>query len=329
MKHKGRWIFLSILILILLGIGILFLIQYSHYAKDKSPYRTLFIPRLELGVFEITNLEADRIDLNSKMLIHNPLPVNLAADSMSYRLYISGVEVIKSSYPKSVNIEHWDSSWINMPVTVYTEKLLNILDREDKRGKDSVVYGVKATFYTHIPFKKEFNVDVDKLLPIFYIPTLELAKLDYDSFSLKGVTLYIHTRIGNRNKFPFVFKNLKYKFALADYPWVSGAKPGVIDIRERDTTDLTLPLRISFTGIFKSLGPLIRKGGKTDYKLGLDLRLVAESNAIRDSKVVVSNHGTVKEIVQLAKESKQKDKEEKKRERKRKRIRGQEYASQR
>jgi LEA14-like dessication related protein len=329
MKHKARWIFLSILILILLGIGILFLIQYSHYAKDKSPYRTLFIPRLELGVFEITNLQADRIDLNSKMLIHNPLPLNLAADSMSYRLYISGVEVVKSSYPKSVNIEHWDSSWINMPVTVYTEKLLNILDKEDKRGKDSVVYGVKATFYTHIPFKKEFNVDVDKLLAIFYIPTLELAKLDYDSFSLKGVTLYIHTRIGNRNKFPFKFKNLKYKFALADYPWVSGAKPGVIDIRERDTTDLTLPLRVSFTGIFKSLGPLIRKGGKTDYKFGLDLRLVADNNAIRDSKVVVSNHGTLKEIVQLAKENKQKEKEEKKQKRKRKRMKEQEYASQR
>jgi LEA14-like dessication related protein len=311
-------IFLAVLAVLLIGLIAFIGVDLYHYSQNKSPYRTLVIPRLEMGHFEITELSSDRTDLRSKMLIHNPLPFNLAADSVQYKIYIGGKEVIKSTYAKSLNIRRWDSSWIDMPVTVYNEKLLDALEKADKQGKDSVVYGIKSTFYTNIPFRKKFDVDVDKLLPLFYIPTASIEKLDFDSFSLKGVTLYINLDVGNRNKFPFQFKDMKYKFALADYPWVSGVKPGVIDIKEQDTTELTLPVRISFTGAFKSLGPLIRKGGKTDYKFAMDLKLVSDMNAIKNSKVVVNSEGQLKEIVQLAKDESKKAKEEKKQEKQQK-----------
>ncbi len=304
-------IILSILAILLLALIAFIAVDLYHYSKDKSPYRTLFVPRLEAGVFEITDIELDRTKLRSKMLIKSPLPFNLAADSLQYKIYISGVEVIKSSYAKSLNIRKWDSTWLDLPVTVYNEKLFAALDNADKQGKDSVVYRIQTTFYTHLPFKKNFDIDVDKLLPLIYIPTATLEKIDYDSLSLKGITLYIRMMVGNKNKFPLQFKDLKYKFALADYPWISGAKWGTIDIKAQDSTELALPVRISFTDAFKSLGPLIRKGGKTDYKFGLDLKLVSDNNAMRDSKIVLKNAGTVTEIVSVAKEAKQEQKEEK------------------
>ena len=118
--------------------------------------------------------------------------------------------------------------------------------------------------------------------------------------------------IGNRNKIAFQFKDLKYKFSLANSPWVYGMKWGVIDIKKQDSTELILPLRISFTDVFKSIGPLIRKGGKTDYKVGLDLKLVSASNSLKNSKVIVKDEGTVHEIIRLVKDEKKKGKEKKK-----------------
>ncbi len=319
---KALKITLVILAIILLPIILFFGVDLYHYSKDKSPYRTLFIPRLEPSLFEVTDLSADKTDMLGKMLIHSPLPFNLAADSLQYKIYIGDAEVIKSTYSKSLDIKKWDSTWIELPVTIYNDKLLTTLDKADKEGKDSVVYRIQTTFYTHIPFKKTFNIDIETLQPLFYIPTARLEKVDYDSLNGKGVTLFLRLMIGNRNKMAFQFKDLKYKFSLANSPWVYGTKWGVIDIKKQDSTELILPLRVSFTDVFKSIGPLIRKGGKTDYKFGLDLKLVSASNSLKNSKVIVKDEGTLHEIVKLAKDEKKKGKEKNKKKEKKKAGKG-------
>src|SRR5580704_4196373 len=114
-NHIGRKIFLSVCTALLLLVAVFFIIDYSHYARDKSPYKTFIIPRLELSLFQITALSADKADMVGKMLIHNPLPFNLRADSLQYKIFIGGVEVIKSTYQKSLLITRWDSTWIELP----------------------------------------------------------------------------------------------------------------------------------------------------------------------------------------------------------------------
>ncbi len=299
---KAKRIILVLLVLILLPIAIFFALQLYQYSRNKSPYRTLLIPRLEMGVTEISYLGSDKIIMHEKLLIHNPLPFNFIADSLQYKLFIGGVEVIKSTYAKSLSINKWASTWIDLPVTVNNDKLLGKLNQLEKQGKDSTIYSIQTTFHTHIPFKKEFNIDADKLLPLFYIPTARLKDIYQDSLSLKGVTLLIKVIVGNKNKISFQIKNLKYKFSLAGNPWVTGVKLGDIDIKPQDSTELTLPVRISFSKIFKSIGPLIRKGGDVEYKFGMDMKLVSESNAIKNSKVTVNDTGTLRELIKLAKD---------------------------
>ncbi|REG77607.1 NDR1/HIN1-like protein [Algoriphagus antarcticus] len=306
---KAKWIVLVLLALILLPIAVFFALQFYHYSKNESPYRTLLIPRLEIVVIEINDLSSDEISLHEKLLIHNPLPFNFTADSLQYKLFIGDVEVIKSTYTKSLIIRKWNSTWIDLPVTINNDKLLATLNKADKQGKDSVMYRIQTTFHTHTPFKKKFDIDAEKLLPLFYIPTAQLKEVYHDSLSLKGVTLFLKVMIGNRNKFPFQIKVLKYKFSLADNEWINGAEWGEIDIKQQDSTELLLPLRISFSDIFKSIGPLIRKGGKVEYKFNMDLKLVSESNAIKNSKVIVNDTGTLKELIELAKDEKKKEKE--------------------
>ncbi len=306
---KAKRIVLVLLAIILLPIAAFFAVQLYHYSKNKSPYRTLLTPRLEMGVMEITYLSSDKINMHAKLRIHNPLSFNLTADSLQYKLFIGETEVIKSTYKKSLTIQKWNSTWIDLPVTIDSDKLLATLSKADKQGKDSVVYRVQATFHMHIPFKKKFDIDAEKMLPLFYVPTARLKEVSHDSLSLKGVTLFLKVMIGNRNKFPFQLKDLKYKFSLADHPWITGAELGVIDIKQQDSTEITLPVRISFSHIFKSLGPLISKGGKVEYKFGMDLKLVSESNVIKNSKVTVNDTGTLKELIKLAKDERKKEKE--------------------
>jgi LEA14-like dessication related protein len=305
-------ILLSFALLVILVITAFLTADYYHYSKNKSKYRTLFIPRLEVGLFEVTNMSADKTTMNGSLLIHNPLPFGINVDSLEYKIYISNVEVIKSTYAKPLLVPKWNDASITMPVTVFNDKLVDILKASENQNKDSVVYRIETSFYARTFFKKKFDISVEKLLPLVYIPTATVKNISYKSLNGKGVTLFIKVNIGNRNIFPIKFKNLEYKFALANNPWIESKKTHVIDIKKQDSTELTLPLHVSFKEIFQSVGPLIRNGKNVDYKFELNMKLVSKSNVIKDSEVILKGEGTLKELIQLEKEEKKKAKAEKK-----------------
>lgn len=307
--HTFRKVALALLLAFVGFLVVFFAIDYSHYARDKSPYRTLFVPRLELATMRIDALTADRTDLTMHMLIHNPLPFNLRADSLQYRIYISGVEVIRSSYAQSLDILRWDSTGVSLPVTAYNDKLFTVLDNAEKEGKDSLEYRMEAYFGTQLLGHRDFHMDISTRQPTVYIPKVKMTKVEYDSLNGEGVNIYLKTQIYNRNEIPFVLKDLTYRVAIADNSWVKGAKPGVIKIDSAATTPLTLPLRISFKQIGKSLGPLIKKGKDTPFKVEATFMLVSDNNALRDSKVTIKDNTIVHEIAQLARDEAKKGKE--------------------
>ena len=308
-RHILLKVTLGVCIAFLLSLFVFFAIDYGHYLRDKSPYRTLFLPRLELSLLEIDALTADQTDMTARVLIHNPLPFDLRADSLHYSIYISGVEVVKSTCQRSLNIKRWDSTWVSLPVTAYHDKLFTVLDNAEKQGKDSLEYEIKAYFGTRLLGHRDFNMDIKTLQPTIYIPKLKLTKVEYDSLSGKGVTLYLHTQIYNRNKIALRLKDLYYRIAIADHPWVQGATGGIITIDSASTTPLTLSLRISFTQMGRSLGPLIRKGQNTPFKVEATFKLVSDNNAIKNSKVIIKDNTVVHEIVKLARDEVKKSKE--------------------
>ena len=314
-KHKKssirKVVLISFGLFVPLVIMAFLTVDYYHFSKNKNKYRTLFIPRLEVGLFEITSMRADKTMMNASLLIHNPLPFNIDVDSLEYKIYIRNTEVIKSTYAKSLSISKWNTATVTMPVTVFNDKLVDILKASENQNKDSVIYRIDASFYARKPLKKKFNINAEKLLPLIYIPTASIEKISYKSLSTKGVTLFVKVNIGNKNIFPIQFKNLEYKFALAGNPWIESKQTDAIHIRKQDSTTLTLPLHVSFKEIFQSVGPLIRNGKNVDYKFEMNMRLISKNDAIKDSEVILKGEGTLKELIRLEKEEKKKEQKEK------------------
>lgn len=170
-------------------------------------------------------------------------------------------------------------------------------------------YEVQLGFYTHIPFQTKINICKDKLLPLFYIPDVRITDVTYDDFTLKGMTMNLHVAVENKNDFPFKVRDVSYEFEMADHPVMKGTKGGILDIREKGTTHFILPLKISFGGIFDSIGKLITKGGKTDYNFTASFKVVADKNTIKNSKMVIHDQGSIKEIKQFMREAKEKAKD--------------------
>lgn len=295
-------ILLTILFLIIAGLAVFFIWRFVGYKRDTSPHKTFLLPRVELFVVEITSLTAEKTEMTVKVILKNQLPIAFTADSVQYSIFINGVEVIKSHHKKTITLESNDTSWISLPLTIQNHHLKSILKASERKDIDSVEYRLHATFFTDIIFKKKFDVDVTRLLPLIYIPELTSKHIQVDSLNFSRAAIQLNVSIRNQNVFPIKAKNIAYKFAIEDHEWIEGVIPGITDIKKQSVTELQIPIRVSFKEVSKTLFDLLKKGKNVKYKLHLTFRIDSENHSVMNSKVILESSGSVKSLMKAAKE---------------------------
>jgi LEA14-like dessication related protein len=294
-------ILLSILVLFLLVIAGFFLWRYFNYLKDPDPNKTFILPRVELVVVKIKSLTKEKTVMVSDVLIKNQMPFSFTADSVQYTIYMNNVEIMKSSYLKSIKLEKNDSSWLSFPVTIYNTKLDSVIKSNELRNIDSVVYRVKASFYTNIIFKKRFDIDIDRYLPLIYIPEVKMEKIVVDSLNFSRAVLLLHSSIINKNVFPLKSKDISFEFGIEDHEIIKGKIPGYTIIAAQDTTNLEFPVEIPFKEVRKTLYELLKSGSKVKYELHMTLKLVSDQKMLDESTIILDGAGTVKSLLKLVK----------------------------
>lgn len=300
--NMTKKILLTILFLIIATIIIFFFRQYLNYKRDTSPYKSFLLPRVELSIVEITSLSADKTEMTIKVLLKNQLPFSFTADSLQYGVFINGVEVIKSHHKKTITLESNDTSWISLPLTIQNHHLKSILKAGERKDIDSVEYRLRATFFTRIVFRKKFDVDIKRILPLIYIPELTPENIEVDSLNFSRAAILFNVSIKNQNAFSIKAKNIAYKFAIEDHEWIEGVIPGVTEIKEQSVTELQIPIRVSFKEVSKTLFDLLMKGKNVKYELDLGFRIDSDNQSVMNSKVILNSSGSVKSLMEAVKE---------------------------
>jgi LEA14-like dessication related protein len=295
-------ILLAGLFLIIASLAVFFIWRFVGYKRDKSAYKTFLLPRVELSIVEITSLTAEKTEMTVKVNLKNHLPFSFTADSLQYNIFINGVEVIKSHHKKTITLESNDTSWISLPITIQNHHLKKILKASERKNIDSVEYRLHASFFTNIVFRRKFDVDVSRLLPLIYIPELTSKHIQVDSLNFSRAAIQLNVSIKNQNVFSIKAKNIAYRFAIEDHEWIEGVIPGVTDIKEQSVTELQVPLRVSFKEVSKTLFDLLKKGKNVKYKLDLRFRIDAEYPSVMNSKVILKSSGSVKSLMKAVKE---------------------------
>ena len=302
---------LTILLLIVLLIAGLLIWQYVNYARDPDPYKTFFLPRIGMSVIEVTSLDPEKTEMNVRVLIKNILPFGFTADSFKYQLYINDAEIVKSTYAKSIHLEANDSSWIMLPLTVFSGDADSLINANEKRNIDSAEYRMHASFNTDIIFNKTYNVTVRRYMPLVHIPEVKIGKIEVDSLNFKRAAITVHASIKNDNLFDVKFRDCAYEFQIEDHDWVKGKISGHTVIKAKSVSNMEIASTIILKETGKTLFKLLKKGGDVRYQLVMNLIVETENEMIKNSKAIIKRKGTVKSLVKVAKgKDKDKDKDD-------------------
>jgi len=294
-----------ILILLFLFIAIIasfFIWRYWNYVRDKDPNKTFLLPRLELSELEITSLTSQKTEMMVHVDIKNQLPLTFTVDSLQYRIFINNTEILKDHYKKSISLKRNASSLISLPITIFNDSLSSVFKANERENVDSVEFHFHGSFFTDIFFKKQFNVDIKRLVPRIYIPEVKAEHFEIDSLNFSRAVVHLLVSINNKNVFPFKAEGISYEVSIEDNQWIKGTIPGSTDIRAKSITDLTIPITISFKEVSKTLWDLLTKGNKVRYKLHLTFRIESDNKMITNSKVILESEGTVKSLMKALKE---------------------------
>lgn len=301
-KVMTKKILLTVLFLIIASLAVFFSWRFVGYSQDKSPHKTFLLPRVELSIVEITSLTAEKTEMTVNVLLKNQLPFSFTADSLQYSIFINDVEVIKNHHKKTITLKSNDTSWISLPLTIQNHHLKSVLKASERKDLDSVEYRLHATFFTDIVFRKKFDVDIKRLLPLYHLPELTSKHIQIDSLNFSRAAILLNVSIRNQNVFSIKAKNIAYKFAIEDHEWIEGVIPGVTEIKEQSVTELQIPIRLSFKEVSRTLFDLLKNGKNVKYKLDLSFRIDSENHSVMNSKVILNSSGSVKSLMKAVKE---------------------------
>ncbi len=285
---------------------ILAFIWYRQQVKRaaEEPYGTVLKPRLELSSWEVTDIDADLVKVNGKLLIDNPLPVGFKAKRMYFEFLIDSTVVSRGDYPQTIAVEPSDSSTITIPVEVPLKPLEAKLKHLYEYNIDSVVYTVRTRFDLDVPLlgNRTFTDTLNRKLPTVYVPTLKIERVKIGKIGLNESELAMNISVGNRNAFPIRFFDTRYVVSVDGKEIAEGYQPDSILIEKQSTTPVVLPLTLKPNTLLGLTGKMLFDKKDTPMLVRFQCKLIDKDgdNLFRDSKMTMRVEGTMAEFMQAA-----------------------------
>ncbi|MGV3556713.1 LEA type 2 family protein [Larkinella arboricola] len=292
---KGWIVALGLLLIGCIGAYIWYS-RLKSRAENESGNATLK-PRLEMSTLEITSIDDDRIKMNVKMLIDNPLPVGFKAKGLKYTVLMANTPIVEDAYEKTIEVESGDSTLITLPMEVMNQKLMTVLKTLDRKDIDSTTYTVRSQFDLDVPIlgERTFTQTITRRLPTFYLLDVKVDDLDFGKLGLKRTDVAAKVSITNKNHFPFSFTDTHYTVTINGKQIAEGDQPEPILIKEQATTPVVFPVTLKPGQTLELLPKMLFDKKDTPFLVTLRCKLIDKSgnSVIHNSQMNTVIRGTL------------------------------------
>lgn len=117
---------------LLFFIGLL-LLGYGWWNLKKTDGDGIHLkPTLKVAAINDVDIGAEKIKMTSKIILSNPLPINIKTNHLDYSVFIDSIKVVESSYTKPIRIHSSDSTMIEVPIEILKAPMTRLLKYFEK-----------------------------------------------------------------------------------------------------------------------------------------------------------------------------------------------------
>ena len=298
-----RALIIVVLVLIIIAVAGLLWWRSPSSSDTKKSVADRLLPEVSMASVNITGISENRISLNSKVKIKNPLPVDLHADGLKYEIYIDSIRVLQDDYKKPLSIRSKDSSVIELPMELLAEPMARVLTYFDRQKTDSADYTVKTNFTVDVPIagNRNINLQFSKRLPALRLPKLKVKDLDLNVLKMKKEGVNMVMQVTNPNVFPIKVKDGAFTFNIEDDMEMEGKLEKIISIPARGSQDITMHADIKEGKVLKVGLKMLTSKNETPYHFKFTGRLLSDNKVLNNSPITTTMKGTLNDLIQAAK----------------------------
>ena len=265
------------------------------------------VPAVSMASVNITDISENRIHLNSKVKISNPLPFDLHAQGLQYEIFIDSIRVLQDAYKKPLSIRSKDSTVIELPMELLAEPMARVLTYFDRQKTDSADYTVKTHFTVDVPVAGNRNIDLtfSRRLPALRLLKLKVKDLDLNVFRMKKKGVNMVLQVTNPNVFPVKLKDGAFTFNIEDGMEMGGKLEKTISIPAHGSEDVTMHANIKEGNVVKMGFKMLTGKNETPYQFKFTGRLLYDNKVLNNSPVTTTMKCTLNDLLQAAKDIKQ------------------------
>ncbi|KAA0989616.1 LEA type 2 family protein [Dyadobacter aurulentus] len=294
---KNRKTLITLIVIIILVVG--GWLGWNYYKKENANPVSGLKPRVEMGIGHITNITDSTIDLSLKLLVHNPLPIELDIKRFDYFVQMNGVTIVEDEYAKPLLIKSRDSTMVSVPAKLKIKKLKQEGDSEARQGEDSANYHFEGRFTLNRSFlgKDSITLSKDKRLPLYRLPKVEIVDFDLTKFRLGKSEVMLQLKFSNQNPFPVQFEDPSYVVSLGTQERLAeGSVKGATKIKGKSSEIYQIPLTVEMGKLLKAVGQVVTKGKSIPFTLYFKTKLVSDNDIFKKSDVNVIVDGELKDL---------------------------------
>jgi LEA14-like dessication related protein len=254
-------------------------------------------PGLSVAAISIKDIDDNKIKMNARIVLKNPLPLEITTNKLDYQLLINGRPVLKSSYDKSITIKSNDSSLIEMPMDILIKPLASALKKLDKQKADSADYTLRATMALNMPVGRQRKVDLNetKRLPAFRLLKVKPKDLDIKKLQWKKSVLNMDVVIENPNLFPFKMKDVQYALTLGKDLVMAASIKGLTDVPAKSTVKVPVQMEIKNREMGKLMWKTLTKD-ETPFAADFVCKIVSDNQMLNNSKMAMRTNGKLSDL---------------------------------
>jgi LEA14-like dessication related protein len=303
--QSRKWLII-IAIFLIAGLGVWWWWRSSSAAPAKKELAKRLTPAISVASVNISDIDAERIKLKSKVTLSNPLPVDINTNKLSYEIFIDSVRVIQDVYNKPISIRSSDSAVIELPMELLAKPMARVLKYFDDEKVDSADYTMKARFTVDVPIggERDFTMNLTKRLPALRVPKIKVKDVDLNALRLKKEGVDMVVQVTNPNAFPIKMKDGAFSFTVEDDMKMEGVLEKMVDIPAHGNEDVSIHAAVKDGSVLKTGWKMLTDKKDTRFTYTFRYKLMSENGMLNNSNMVTNMQGTLDELLSAVKQMK-------------------------
>ena len=250
-------------------------------------------PDLSVESVRLAGLSFQDLDLVFDIAVDNPNPLPVTLARFDYDLRIEDSSFLKGIQEEPSRIAAAEKSRIALPLTLDFGDLRRTF--ATLKDQDSTSYELICNLVFDLPVLGERILPLrhSGKLPVVKPPHIEVGDLKIKRINLTSADLVLQLGLRNPNSFAFGLDRLDYNFSVGGKSWATGASTHPVQLTEKDSQTVEIPVSISFLNLGRSAYRALTKKKPLEYQLSGNLDLNTSLPLLPNAKIPIDLSGSL------------------------------------